>query len=299
MRKLNYLALAALAAAAMNAQAQDVTFGNPKDADGNYIVKWNYDTESFAESNDWEVDETFIFAIDVTGTPLEAALATPSRNPAVLGRGVAYDLYVTSCPEDTEGAKNVDGRLFHIKDNVYGMIVNFFQQHVSRFKDAGLLPNADFTDYECLQPGYVTSWGSNIFGFGWSNDNPGAEWWDGVAAPIQGEFSFSSAPYTGTKADANEWTFGEVVEEGYSPFNGLDAGSFHSMCDAWGGYAPSEFWDKVKEISAVKTVAADAQTVSSKYFDLQGRQIEEPAQGLYIRQDVKADGSVKAVKVIK
>ena len=132
MRKLNYLALAALAAAALNAQAEDYTYGNPKDENGNYIVKYDLEKGAFAEANDWEIDETIVFAIDVTGTPLADALKNPSRNPAVLGRGVAYDLFMTSAPEGTEGKMNIDGRLMHIKDNIYGMTVNFYQQHVSQ-----------------------------------------------------------------------------------------------------------------------------------------------------------------------
>ena len=70
------------------------------------------------------------------------------------------------------------------------------------------------------------------------------------------------------------------------------------MCDAWGGYAAPTVLD-YSIATPVETVAVDAQTVSSVYFDLQGRQITEPVQGLYIRQDVKADGTVKAVKVVK
>lgn len=297
MRKLNYLALAAIAATAMNAQAQ-TTFGNPVDEEGYYIVKWNPETESFAESNDWEIDETFIFAIDVTGTPLEAALAQSSRNPSVLGRGVAYDLFNTSAPEGTTGKMNIDGRLVKIKGNIYGMTVNFFQQHTSRYADAGLLPNADFTEYEALTPGYVVTWDSNIFGFGWSNDNAGAEWWDGVATPIQNEFKFRTAPYTGTKT-SDIFFYGDTPAD-QCPFEGLDPGAYHSMCDAWGGYAEPRHYDLVKGSSAVEEIAVDnAGTLKSVYYDLQGRQIEEPVKGLYIRQDIKADGSMKAVKIVK
>ncbi|MCM1503736.1 MAG: hypothetical protein NC127_00865 [Muribaculum sp.] len=43
-----------------------------------------------------------------------------------------------------------------------------------------------------------------------------------------------------------------------------------------------------------------AETVASEYYDLQGRKLSvEPMNGLFIRKDVKADGSVKAVKVVK
>lgn len=53
--------------------------------------------------------------------------------------------------------------------------------------------------------------------------------------------------------------------------------------------------------SGIDSVADDAAaTISSAYYDLAGRQLSaEPENGLFIRKDVKADGSVKAVKVVK
>ncbi|MDE5645570.1 MAG: hypothetical protein K2I45_08020 [Muribaculaceae bacterium] len=297
MRKLNYLALAALAAASINAQADDYTYGNPKDAEGNYIVRYDLEKGAFAESNDWEIDETIVFAIDLTGTPLADALKNPSRNPNVLGRGVAYDLFMTSAPEGTTGKMNIDGRLMHIKDNIYGMTVNFYQQHVSRYADAGMGPNSDYSDYEALQPGAVVTWDSNIFGFGWSATNPGEEWWDAVAAPQTDSFPFACAPYTGTKT-SKEFFYGDVTPAEECPFAGLDPAAYHDMCDSWGGYAAPTA-EAFGAATPVETIAAEAATVNSTYFDLQGRQVSAPAQGVYIRQDVKADGSVSAVKVVK
>lgn len=51
--------------------------------------------------------------------------------------------------------------------------------------------------------------------------------------------------------------------------------------------------------TGVGTVATDGvdTVVSSVYFDLNGRQIANPANGLYIRQDRMADGSLRASKV--
>ena len=299
MRKLNYLALAAAAATAVSANA--ATFANPtyeKDGVEYSIVKWDLEKGAFAASNDFEVDETFIFAVDVTGTPLEDALKTPSRNPNVLGRGVAYDIYVDNAPEGTEGKMNIDGRLFYIKDNVYGMVLNLFQQAVTRYADAGLLPSADYSEYGALEPGYVVVYNDNIFGFGWSAENMGEEWWDAVAAPIQGQLAFETAPYTGTKTSP-EFFYGDIVPADFCPFDGLDAAGFHQAVDNWGGYAPVSFADGVPGLgAAVKGIASDVETVKSVYFDLQGRAIENPAQGLYIRQDIKADGSKASVKVI-
>lgn len=279
--------------------ASAFAFGNPKDADGNYIVKWNPETQSFADANDWEIDETFIFAVDVTGTGFEDAMATPSRNPAVLGRSMAYDLYVNNAPEGTTGKANIDGRLFHIKGNVYGMVINFFQQHTSRYADDFLLPNEDYTDYGCLEPGYVVAWNANLFPFGWAADNPGAEWWDAIATPSGGEFPFACAPYTGTKT-SEEFFYGDVTPADYTPFAGLDAGAYHSMCDNWGGYAPVEFADKVMTTSVKTIKKSDAVTVSSSYYNLQGQKLNhEPENGLFIRMDKKSDGTFEAVKIVR
>lgn len=298
MKKFTLL-LAAASLFAVNANAE--TFGNPKDADGNYIVKWDPATESFAASNDWEIDETFIFAIDITGTSFETAVQGTSRNPEVKGRGIAYDLYIESAPEGTTGKGAIDGRLIRIKGNVYGMVVNFFQQHVTRYADAFLLPNADFTEYGALEPGYVVTYNANIFPFGWSADNAGAEWWDAISTPSGGEFPFASAPYTGTKTSP-EYYYGDVTPADYCPFPGLDAGAYHSMCDNWGGYAAPEHYEAAITFGAtgIKDVINTAETVAVNYFNLQGQILKtEPENGLYIRQEIKADGSVEARKIVK
>lgn len=292
--KKSTLIIAAAALLATSASAQ--TFGNPKDKDGNYIVKWDPVKEAFADANDWEIDETFIFAIDVTGSGFEDGLATTGRGS--IGRSLAYDLYVTSSPEGTTGKANIDGRLMHIKGNVYGMTVNFFQQHTSRFADDHLMPNADYTEYGCCEPGAVTTWDANLFPFGWSADNPGAEWWDAIATPIQGAFPFASAPYTGTKTSP-EFFFGDVTAEDECPFAGLDPGSYHSMCDNWGGYAAPEKYEDVAQ-TGIEEIVSDAEVVATNYIDLQGRKLSaEPANGLFIRQDIKADGTTTAVKIVK
>ena len=294
MKKVTLLfAAAALLAGSASAQ----TFGNPKDKDGNYIVKWDPVKQAFAESNDFEIDETIIFAIDVTGTGFETPLAGSSRNPAVLGRGMAFDIYTTSAPEGTTGKMNIDGRLMHIKDNVYGMTVNFFQQHTTRYGDAGLEPNADFTEYACCTPGYVVTWNGNFFPFGWAADNPGAEWWDGIATPIQGAFPFACAPYTGTKTSA-EFFYGDLGGENECPWPGLDPGAAHSMCDNWGGYAAPENYEAAASVTDI--TVEDAETVGVNLFNLQGQKLNaEPDHGMFIRQELKANGAVKAVKVVK
>lgn len=58
----------------------------------------------------------------------------------------------------------------------------------------------------------------------------------------------------------------------------------------------------VAEQGGVENITADAaaEVVSSKYFDLQGRAlVAEPAQGLYIRQDLMSNGTVRNNKIVK
>lgn len=55
---------------------------------------------------------------------------------------------------------------------------------------------------------------------------------------------------------------------------------------------------EIAYVNGIKSIANDANVVSSTYFDLQGRKIANPAAGLYIRRDVLSDGSIKAVKTV-
>ena len=51
---------------------------------------------------------------------------------------------------------------------------------------------------------------------------------------------------------------------------------------------------------AVEIVGTDAEIVSNKYFDLQGREIKNvPENGVFIQQSTLTDGSVKSVKVVR
>ncbi len=72
------------------------TLNNPKDADGYYIVKYDCAAGAFATSNNIEVDQTFTFAVDVTGTPWEnwlkgtpTAAGQPAHLPLINGQTLA------------------------------------------------------------------------------------------------------------------------------------------------------------------------------------------------------------------
>lgn len=100
----------------------------PVGKDGYYIVKWDCEKNTWAESNDMEYDETFVLAIDLTGTPYESWVKNAqTRN------GVTYPVDNTLVSLNTfrndRGTEYVDqrARLWHIRDNIYGAMYNFGQ----------------------------------------------------------------------------------------------------------------------------------------------------------------------------
>lgn len=57
---------------------------------------------------------------------------------------------------------------------------------------------------------------------------------------------------------------------------------------------------KQGEVSGIGSVEADADVVASEYFDMMGRKLNaEPQSGLFIRKDLKADGTTVATKLAK
>lgn len=272
--KKSYLLLGSLLCATSAMYAQDVVFANPTMEDGSFIVKYDLNNHKFAEANDFEIDETFLFAIDVTDTDYETALKTPSRNPNVLGRGMAHDFYVNNdvCGfEHYANGGNLDGRLFHIEGNIYGAVFNLFQLAQGRYKDTcfGLYQENGEDCYDALQPGAVVTFGANHFGFGWSASNPGEEWWDAIAAPITNLW-FHTAPYTGTRTSA-DFYFDEFTEG--PAFEGCES----TYTDK--GYAKPEF---INDLAGVESVIAGDDNAPVEYFNLQGMKVNNPESGLYI-----------------
>ena len=53
------------------------------------------------------------------------------------------------------------------------------------------------------------------------------------------------------------------------------------------------------EMSGIGDVVADGEALATEYFDLQGRKLAGEANGIVIKKMTMADGSVKAVKVVK
>jgi len=149
------------------------TLNNPIGKDGCYIVKWDCNTKSFASSNDFEADETFTFAVDITGTDWVNYLQGET------GRGLCTNFSLSS-----DGAQNIsrDGdRLYPIQGNIYGKTINIAQLA---------------TAWTTPAKGAQTAIYSNLFGFNASK----GEWWQNPSEDIIGNSDcfFKTAAYTGT-----------------------------------------------------------------------------------------------------
>ena len=107
----------------------DYRLNNPIGADGYYIVKWDCEKNDWADSNDMEYDETFVLAVDLTGTMYESWVSNPQT-----ANGVTYPVENTIVSLNCfRGAKSQNmykdnrSRLWHIKGNIYGAMYNFAQ----------------------------------------------------------------------------------------------------------------------------------------------------------------------------
>ena len=272
------LCIAAMLAANVNLNAQ---FANPKDADGNVIVKYDLEKGAFAESNDFEIDQTVVIAVDVTGTPLETFVNTPPRDPDVT-RSIAFAFYSTNIlGEDDSKPASLDGRFQKIKDNIYGATINFYQFGTSRFLDGWFGPNADYTVYKSTTVGEATEFNADIFGFGFKEGNSGAEWWQ---EPQQGFLNFTTEAYTGTKTSP-EFFKGDTDDADFFP------GEFED----WAGYAaPGK-----APTSIAGHAVSDSPVVVYEYYNMLGQKLSTPTKGFYIEKAIKADGSFESNKMLR
>lgn len=183
----------------------DYRLNNPIGPDGYYIVKWDCEKNDWAESNDMEYDETFVFAVDLTGTKYESWVkSAQTRN------GVTYPVENTivslNALRDDRGKEYKDNRarLWHIKGNIYGAMYNFAQFetkdnawnnttpaigeqtkiHARMFASATLFSDRCYDIDPSQKAGSV-----------WDFKD---EWW----CAQDGQPLFVFAPYTGTKTGA-------------------------------------------------------------------------------------------------
>ena len=287
--------------------AAETQLANPKDADGNMIVKYDMENDKWADSNDFEIDETFVFAIDITGVTdkngkvFTEEVAKTGRK--TIGRGIAFDCWVDqdNYPTGSSGP-NFDGRLFKIKDNIWGMTFNVFQFLYSRMKDDNMGPNDDYSAYKVQEAGFRFGWSGCIFIYGHDGSNPGAEWWDGVVNPVGFETTIVTKPYTGTKTSP-EFYFGELHPEEEDIVN-MPAGCSNGALigDNWGGYAyPQDYAAALDGNTGVGNISvSDASVVAEEYYNVSGQKLNRaPESGLVLVRQLRADGTTNVVKTIR
>lgn len=175
------------------------TLNNPIGTDGCYIVKWDCQAGSFASANDFEVDETFTFAIDITGTQWVQWLAEDGARRLATNFG-------------TNGSGNGvsrDGdRLFHIQGNIWGKTIKLSQMITS-----GL--NTTIGQQQAIY--------ANLFGF----DTNGL-WWLNPSEDIVGNSDcfFRTAAYTGTHTCPNFTT----SDYAGNPYTWINQGGYAVPC---------------------------------------------------------------------
>jgi len=186
------------------------TLNNPVGDDGRYIVKWDNEKGQFAAANDMQLDETFTFAVDVTGTWLETFLAgEPTAEGAT--RGLAINKWTSR--GDVNGDTN---RMKRIKGNIWGMDVNYAQIATSDFSEA-LMPDSMLYVY------------AQIFGFEFTPEEPGAGWWMWGENPVDitkapgspDDALFAFGPYVPGKQSADLYVadWNEIYELGFLDVN--------------------------------------------------------------------------------
>jgi hypothetical protein len=250
------------------------TLNNPTDEDGYYIVKWDCSQNGFAASNDIEADETFTFAVDVTGTPwVDWLKETPTATGAT--RALAINKWTNY--GDVSGGTN---RLKQIEENVYAATWNIVQMATNMN-----VVSATGTDSVVYIYGQV-------FGYEYTEDNPGAGWWmwpEEIQAataidPGTGAI-FRTLPYTGEKTSPEIWS------------DDYEGGLFFSNNQPEKGYTlPCA----ISTTGINELIGTDPQVIGHEYFDILGKRLlKEPSQGLYIHRILKSDGTAEVVKKYK
>ncbi len=248
---------------------------NPKDDAGHYIVKWDCATSAFADANDFEADETFTFAVDVTGTPWENWLKeTPTAEGAT--RALAINKWTNW--GDVSGGTN---RLQEIAPNIFGATWNITQ-----------MATAEELKTKSVTVDSVVFIYGQVFGFEFTADNPSANWWMWPEAipggtqidPGTGSI-FKTVPYTGTKTSA------EFYSDQYV------GGLFFSNNTPEKGYTvpcPELIPSSVDDV-----VGTGARVIGHEYYNLMGQRLpKEPSTGIFIDRILKADGTSVVIKKV-
>jgi hypothetical protein len=130
-----------------------------------------------------------------------------------------------------------------------------------------------------------------VFGFEFTETNPGANWWMWPeSVPVGTQIDpgagtgaiFKTIPYTGTKT-SDEFSSDEYVD-----------GLFLSNNTAEKGYAPpcAELITSVRDI-----IGTDAKVIGHEYYNVMGQRLPKaPLEGIYFDKMLKEDGTFVVVK---
>jgi len=247
---------------------------NPKDEDGFYIVRWDCATNAFAASNDIEADETFTFAVDVTGTNWEAWLAeTPTAEGAT--RALAINKW-TGFGNFREGTN----RLQQISENIYGATWNMVQMANTMNVDTA------------TQTDVVTFVLGQVFGYEFTETSAGAGWWMWPESVAEGTnidpgtesgAIFKTVPYTGEKT--GDEFYSDDYEGGLFLSNNTPEKGYSVPC---GELIPTGIND---------VDGTDAKVIGHEYYNIMGQRLRrEPTTGMYIHKMLKADGTYVVIK---
>ncbi len=270
MKKFTFLTALLLMVAVIS---HSQTLNNPKDADGYYIVKWDCSQDTFAASNDIEADETFTFAVDVTGTPFEAWLKETPTNAGAT-RALAINKWTNF--GDVSGGTN---RLKQIGENIFAATWNIIQM-------ATTMNVASATGTDSVVYIY-----GQVFGYEFTADNPGAGWWmwpadvpEGTAIDPGTGAIFRTLPYTGTKTSPEIWS------------DEIDGGLFFSNNTPEKGYSlPCAL-----STGVTKVIRSEAEIVGHEYYNILGVRLQRaPRNGFYIHRILRSDGTSEVVKEFK
>lgn len=185
----------------------------PLAQDGSYIVKWDCAANDFAEANDMEWNETFVFAVNLAGTPLGEWIMRGSGRPGV-ERSVAFDRFRVKQDESTQFNPDAS-RLWHIRDTIFGATFNFAQIQYFQSNQFHTPTMGEQTTIAARLFGFETAKGAkcdaaptggNLSGkwYEWSNAGTtqsqwNGQWLEGKYVSENDQYLFRFAPYTGTK----------------------------------------------------------------------------------------------------
>jgi hypothetical protein len=228
-----------------------------------------------------EIDQTFTFAIDITGHPGLQFFMNDYTLSSTGEKSIALHIYTG--PGDTYAC---DFRLMHMGGNIYGATINF-SHFIGNAQGSPMLP-ADFLA-TLTEPGAVNWFHAIVIGFGYGAAGEGIDWWNWAAhnGDVTGGFGtlhFATAPYTGTKT--GEIFYGDDdTENPYIFYQGESTG-LAAPCSNVYASVQGQIFDK-------------GTVVSVEYFDILGRKVSNDRKGLVIERVLYSSGKVENNKIVR